>query len=1804
MVTLLNRLDILSTLGQGTFGRVYRAYDHVLNREVAVKEFFNLVEKGGNLSFEKEMEFMARLDHPALVKVFDLLLDESSGTHYLTQELVLGQPCREYLSIASWDARLEVFVQILQGLEYLHRHGIVHLDIKPSNILIHPPNADGGKAQAKILDFGIAEDAARFSQKGLLAGTFPYIAPEIVRSEPVDGRADLYSLGMMFFILASAHRDPVPGKQDGASHSEQDLKAQIQETLSRPAPPSDAFSDDIPDFFRDILIALLQPSPRRRFWSANDVIRRINAHTSNRFRLEPGRMRLPDRSTAILAGRTDEFNTLCSWFREFEDTNPPLYVGALIGDPAMGKGILLDEFRRWAELRDRHVVNLSGEEDGVAELFRQLIGTGDVQDLEPCAPYLKALLPGRFPQAPDPPELEISPDLERARMNEEWSRALGILLRRRQCPSMPPSVATDGGRTDGSLPGRRPTVLLVDNVDRKTELCDLLAYLIGNPPDESETDSEAATHLFLLVSASKEQNLPVSFLVDRSLRFQNWDAGAVETVVKSLLAIERVPAKLIRVLMEQTAGKPGHLVDWLRAITEKILHPSEDLEGQLDSMDWGEAGKAFSVSATHDEEIGQLSRSERAILEWLAVCRSELTVEDLDLLDPMLSGKAPDHLRRFRQLGWVSQGSRGFRVSGQARREAVERLMEDGRKKSLHLRLAETWERLSFTRAETESAEQGTSLDLAREYFLGGEPAKGLALARSELQILLKLNQPEPVIRFLKEHQDAAGNLPARERADYMKLLGHAYLGAADYPAAIRTYEGLPASDPGSEEGVDLATRLAKAYRFGGQLAEAVDVIRKTRDALPEGSDRIPTFEALQSDILVEKANYDEAARICEPYLSGKRPASPDQLMAFRHVRAKFELYRRDYPAAIDLLEKNCAESRRTGRMARQALSLNTLGAAYLGQGDVTEAVKLLHTSSTISQEIGDLRGIALANVNLGVAYHKENDLDAATQHYQKAVAVFRRISDQANEARSLYNLAMLRTLMGDLNAGRDLLEQGLGLSNRLGMKDLEAGFKLELADVLRRLGELDRAARVSAEAETSFRELGHEHDVLSARMTGAEVCHDAGSILEARAILDDCREAVRRWGSPNLEARLLYLLARCNRPVDPVRSKDQLARAAALLDPFPNKDLSLLDKIRQELLGGGHGWPAPEAANSGQEGRLKLRERGGDEPNPKENDMALKTNPSEIVAPEASEEATVPSRSSPLPSPSGASVPSRGPLLRRRTDAETINILDVVSKINSAVDVEDVLVQIVDSMLAFTDAERAFLLLMEKGELQVRVARTREKRDIREPAENFSLTVAQEVMEKRAPVLTLDAKADPRFRDSASVYQLQLQSVAAVPLFARTEPLGVLYLDTQLKTGRFGDQDVPLLSALSGLAALAIYKAQLMAQNIRDQRELRKTVQELKESKRKVEESSERIEALNRELQAANEKLREQVSSQEIQLAEAQEQIAMLAKEEQPKYRYDKIVGSSPAVKNVLLMVDRAVESRVPVLIFGESGTGKELLARAIHYNSARKEKPFVAVNCGAIPQDLFESELFGHVKGAFTGADRDKPGLFETAQGGTLFLDEIGETPLHLQVKLLRTLQDGVIRRLGGTREIQVDVRILSATNQDLKALVAEKKFRGDLYYRIGVFQIPVPPLRDRRADLPALASHFLEAIAAEDRKTAKTLSKGALSILTAYKWPGNVRELENTLRNACVLSRSDEIIPEDFKQKSEMFAEPASGRVAPSAGSRKLRVALREIKKQLIRDALVEAGGNITSAADILGVNRSQLSIWIKKLKIQTR
>ncbi len=525
----------------------------------------------------------------------------------------------------------------------------------------------------------------------------------------------------------------------------------------------------------------------------------------------------------------------------------------------------------------------------------------------------------------------------------------------------------------------------------------------------------------------------------------------------------------------------------------------------------------------------------------------------------------------------------------------------------------------------------------------------------------------------------------------------------------------------------------------------------------------------------------------------------------------------------------------------------------------------------------------------------------------------------------------------------------------------------------------------------------------------------------------------------------------------------------------------------------------------------------------------------------------------------------------RRREIRALTNLMELNEKINALNDEERLLEGILDAAIELTGAQRGFLLISHEDHFIVRRARLPDHRDLTDPDGSLSVSVATQVIREGKSVLSEDLQMDERFEGTGSIANLHLRSLVCVPMRGRKGATGAIYLDNAYERGTFDGWDVRVLESFASLGAIAI-------RNARQRKEMAR-------SRREAVRQSRRIERLN-------DRLRKALRIRTNALRQAREDLAKQADELGLKYSYDQIIGRSPTMRSVLRLVDRVTDLMIPVLIVGESGTGKELIARAIHFNGPRRRGRIVGENCAAVPENLMESEFFGYMRGAFTGANRDHPGLFEQADEGSLFLDEVGEMSLDMQKKFLRVLEESEVRRIGGKKAISVDFRLVSATNRDLGELLREGGFREDLYYRIAGVVIELPPLRERREDIPALVAHFLE----EDQGTGTELrlEPATLELLVAYDWPGNVRELRNEVQRLLALQSGGVIQPEHLSERVLTYKAPDPEQI-PQGG---LKAMVEDLERRVLRATLMRHGWNKSRSAAELGLSRLGLRKKIER------
>jgi serine/threonine-protein kinase PknK len=876
-------------------------------------------------------------------------------------------------------------------------------------------------------------------------------------------------------------------------------------------------------------------------------------------------------------------------------------------------------------------------------------------------------------------------------------------------------------------------------------------------------------------------------------------------------------------------------------------------------------------------------------------------------------------------------------------------------------------------------------------------------------------------------------------------------------------------------------------------------------------------------------------------------PESPLSLSWTLYVgRARYGLG--EYAAAVELLEP---VTKAPGALGAEALAYR--GLALANSGEEQAARVALAEAVARARAAGSRRIEAIAEACLGNVLQRADDTEGARGAQERAIAAAEDAGDAGVLATSLLNLAALLKMSGDMAGAIERFEAAVDMGRRSGRKSTVRQALLNLANADLYLGRLARA-------RTGIETLAAQRDQLPpvgrAQLLGleAELAARTGQTDVAVRGYADCATAFNElgFGTDAAEARLEGVLVAARLPGPDTVELSQIVAIAEkeLAGALPHRALLGLARAsvawatgdeavaRRELE---QSLTAAREANQREwiwralEARSEIEEVSG-QPVSARRDAEEALAVLEAIAARLPRDlrevfwndprrrklrsavaytlgsAATQHSDDLLPiryEPSGTTSSSIAALTSTPLERRLARILEVNAELLGEVDLARLAARVTDHAVDMLHAERGFVLLRSaSGTLDVHTSRGR-LGDA--PHAEFSRSIAEQVVQTGEPVVALNAKGDSRLRSFASVHQLALESVACVPIQSRAgTAIGALYVETRLRPGATFERELPTLRAFADQVAIALETAALIRENV---------------------ERAAALAEANQKLELAQAELKELLGDRTAQLRRTRQKLRDARDTLYGHFGYQGLVGTSAVMRKVYALIDRVKAADVPVLITGESGTGKEVAARAIHRASARADRPFLGLNCAAVPEHLLESELFGHVRGAFTGADRERKGLFREADGGTLLLDEIGEMPPKMQTGLLRVLQDHKVRPVGGVAEQEVDVRLIFATHRDLGAMVKEGRFREDLYYRIHVVEVHLPPLRDRTEDVAPLVDHFLGIFAARYKRDKRSLSRDALRRLSQYSWPGNVRQLEHVLLNAWVLSDEAVLEPEDF-------------------------------------------------------------------------
>jgi Nif-specific regulatory protein len=1772
---LLNgRWEIVRRLGEGGMGEVFLAHDrHQAGRAVALKILRAAALEGDALErFRDEFRSLARLRHPNLVEVFDFGQVETVagapgaaptiGAPFLTQELVDG-PALGALPAAIRREQFEsIAAQALRALDAIHAEGWLHNDLKPQNILITPP------LRVRLVDFGLAR---RISAEGPAApsGTLHYLAPERLRAQRPDARSDLYALGAVLYESLTG-RTPFEGKSAGA------LVTAILD--GRPAPPR-SFDATIPERFQRFVMHLLERDPGDRPASAEEALAALNAGTrAPQPRDTPetfaGRLR-----SAPLTGRDGEVRALDAVIRGHlaagasgATTSPTGSAAARVvivsGAAGSGKTRLVEEARQRLQLASSPTLAGRADEFGGHALqpFDQMLAAAR------AAGRLPAALEPALAQALGPAaDRGGAARLDRAGIVAALARALDALAEGK------PGILFLEDLQWGS-----PAALdVLEHLAARTAPSPWLVVLtLREGPSATEARWNA------LVRKPGVQRIPLP----------PFDAARLEQVLGSMLPFERPPRPLAARLYDLKLTQPYHAEEIL-----KSLFAAGRLEHR--GAAWSLADKALhdlplpeALADRALQRFESLPAVQREIARMLAIFgkpTSLATIEKaLEVAGSGRSGEARLSIESLAQLGlvsvsWGDDGAMRAALAQSGVRQALARRIAAARRRALH----------RAALAAIEAVEPDSSADrveaLAHHAAEAGERRSAakylLAAARRAGAVFDSRGQAAWLRRALEF-------IPLSDRSARVDTLGSLVEAVA---VNVGDFRG----------GLTVARQLRNEARRAGQRAGEIRGLRyesfclgflgKSAQSEKAGRQAITMARALKDPVelaaslgylgivLARTGRPAEATGLLEEALPLARASGDPRLhLWILGNAATTRLVLGDTHGSLPLYEEVFETARRIGMMTVFHRSLGNVAMARLDLGDLAGAITAL----------GAARAWALEHTMFELADESARSLqqiqtlrgrpDLASRAAREAREMRELLGNPGDDPEALELNGRVALTAGRAGEAVRLLRLGFEEARRRREPVQEMYLLAALAEACVQAGDASEGLETASRALAIARRLGHPRGMFRAQRAHALAAHDAA--LEAGekvATVGAARENVRSGTNARAAIERVEDMA--------LRFSDRLERGLllALLDLDESKGAAAESRLRPVVKTAAdagareHEWRArgmlaralevrgmkDKARSAWNEAAAVIRAVAGEIEDAAMKDDYLKQDerveilrhatdgPSQSAVDGAARaSADGPAR----PVSDGPSHPdeTRYPVAgdeslssSSRTAERTLaTLFEITQVINTIRDPEKLLDRVMDLAIENVRAERGLIFLSgDAGEdMEPVVARNVERQTIKDATE-YSRTILRMAGAGRS-ILSHDALQDNRFREYRSVARFHIRSLMCVPLSLRGRTIGTVYVDTRAPGVVFDREDLRFLESFAAQAAAAVENAQ-MFEGVRQE----------------------------------NESLKQAVRE---------------------RYGFESLVGRSRRMRDVIEILARVAPSNLPVLILGESGTGKELVARAIHQNSPRRERSFQTENCAAFSDTLLESQLFGHVRGAFTGADVSHRGLFEQADGGTLFLDEVGDMSLAMQSKLLRVLQNGEIRAVGSETVKRVNVRIVSATNRPLEDLIREKKFREDLYYRLRGVPVALPPLRDRRDDIPLLVDHFLGKLAKENGGTPRLKAEPALlHYLARLDWRGNVRELENTIYRLALYAENGAISAEAARRDMELLggssAVASTGMQSRSAGSRdgvsavatatvRMRPRSVELSRAEIKRALGEASGNRDEAARILQVSRATL------------
>ncbi len=1689
------RYRLKSRLGSGGTGTVFLAEDQARGGALVALKWVGPPEgppadRARREALVSEFQTLSRLRHPNLPRVNDFGQVEESQSVFLSMEYVEGPNLIEAAPSLNAEQVLAIVAQVCRALEFIHTRGLIHRDLKPQNILV--TGLEDPLPRAVLVDFGLASPARAEEHP---RGTLQFFAPEMLRGESLDRRADLYALGVLLYRLCSG-RCPFEGP------SQLILKGHLEGT---PAPPADLLDAGEPaplrpvldDALSAVILRLLEKEPARRYSSAAETLQALNRATGSDHPIETAETGGAYSAATALVGREAEIAVIDASFDALQrrlERGPSAKESALsfiVGEGGWGKSALLQEAARRAQVRGFTAA--------------QVACGADLPAFQPVVDALSLLGAGRlvFPATG-----AASPaSSEKARL---WAVDQAATAIASSAASKPVVICVDDAHA-----ADEGTLAVFEALERNIHGAPGLCLAIAYRPEEVEGGA-----LERVLERIRRLG-PV-----REIQLAPLDRDHTAEMIRGMLGLAEVPDELLDLVYRETAGNPLFIEHAVRSLMEDgtISRVGVGFRADVDALTT--ISFPLGVGEAIRRRLDRLSPDARSALEVLAVIGRSAD-RDLILgtagkdLPPEAVDGAVACLRQRRIVVTEEASGDGplLGIANPRMRDAIYERIDWDRRRRLHLAAGE---------ALKERADRGEPIrheELARHFMHGTDASVALEYALEAAERSRRVGASAEAKEFLRRALELVPPGDDAKRSEILCTIGLIEREFGRDPQALESFdESFRAAHASSRRDLAALARLEKADVFlrRGRVEEAIREIEHALEVV-SGTEHLSILAKAYSFLASahgRAGRLDRAEELQRRALdAAERSGDAPRLAAALNNLGSIYCLTGQHEKGFAALERAIALRRETGDRNAELETTSNLGTRLAAAGQIDRAISHLEQCVALARTLTDLHALVEAQINLGNAHLASGRLDAALRSFEEAAAVAIRIGHEVQASYALDAWGSSLRTIGDLEAAarrhtealeharraKDTVQEVFALGS-LALDHAAAGDVAQAREVLRRAARAQTATPPSPRARL--------------RLAEAEAMShlQSGAVLEAEAAARAMKEIAEREGAHHETARSLHLLGLAlEARGETEEAVAQLRGAVDAARGFGDREALWRALARLASLAVGRG-DRDLAREAGAEARRTVEELAA-----LIDDADLRKR---YLASPARQEVTE------------ATTPALSPDAAAAVGGALTALYRISEIITSASGLEELLSKLLDLALEIVRAERGLIILVgEDGERQeVRAARGVEPETIADALE-YSHSVVKEAASGRTLVM-VDPETEEAFRRYRSVSLFRIKSLACVPMKVRNRVIGTVYLDSREEGYLFRDEDLEFLKAFANLAAAAIEMARLNARLSTENVDLHREVQDLRKAAGR-------------------------------------------------RSRYRELVGKTVRMQAVYDILDRVSASPLPVLISGESGTGKELVARAIHFGGPRRDQKFFSENVAAIPSTLLESTLFGHKRGTFTGADRDRKGVFELASGGTLFLDEIGDMSLPLQSKLLRALQDGEIRPIGAKDSLKVDVRIISATNRNLEEMVARGDFREDLYYRLNVVRINMPPLRERKEDIPLLVEHFLTRATESGTAPRKRLDISALQLLLRYDWPGNVRELENEILKLTVLTPHEVITQQDLASQPDLFEK-----LTQIEAQDERSLGLREMERRQIERALAAAGGNRAKAAQMLGISRATI------------